>query len=407
MNDSSNRPGRAGLNRRDAIAGMAALTLGGTGMPVLAQSVRGVTPTSIKVGVSLALTGAVAHIHSHLRAGQQAYIDMVNDRGGVNGRKIELIIEDNEYSAQKGVTAMRKLVLRDNVFAILGSNGVAQINPVLPFLAENGVPVINSYTGLTEWTEPPRRDLYSVFTPHEPCMQAIGRWAAKDGHKKILLVYFDAAVARDFSQHAVLAARAVNPNVQVELMPIKMGTNDYVPHALEIIRQKPDAIIGANLMNEFLTMLRELKANGSTTPIYTTTYNVFDSLAALNPQAIEGAKAFTFTRSPLADTPAVREYRAAMAKYIKPAMSPDFPSLFTFAGAKIFVEALTRIKGELTHAALYTALEGMKDYDTGILPPVSFSPSSHQGTNALFKMVAKGGHWVGTGEMVDAARNVW
>jgi ABC-type branched-subunit amino acid transport system substrate-binding protein len=267
--------------------------------------------------------------------------------------------------------------------------------------------VINAYTGVAEWVDPPRPLIYSVFTPHEPCMQALGRWAAKDGHKKILLVYFDAAVARAFSQHAVAAARAVNPNVQVELMPIKMGTTDYVPHALEIIRQKPDAVIGATILNEFLTMARELRANGSTVPLYTTTYNVFDSLAALNPQAVEGTKAFTFTQSPLADTPAVKEYRAAMAKYIKPALTPDFPSLFTFAGAKIFVEALSRIKGELTHPALFAALDSMKDYDTGILPPVSFSPSNHQGTNALFKMVAKGGRWVGTGEVVDAGKNVW
>lgn len=408
MSTRSDRPAsHGGITRRGAVRSLAALGLGGLGLPVLSQTVRGVTPKSIKVGVTLALTGPVASIHAQLRAGQQAYIEMINARGGVNGRKIDLIFEDNEFSAQKAVTAVRKLVLKDDVFALLGSNGTAQINPVLPFLAEKGVPVVNAYTGVADWFDPVRPMIYGVFTPHEPCMQALGRWAAKDGHKKILVVHFDAAVAREFSQYAISGAKSANPQAEVELMPVKLGTVDYVPQALEIIKRKPDAVIGATILNEFVAMAKELRANGSQVPLYTTTYNVFDSLSALNPPAVEGTKGFTFTTSPMAETPAVREYREAMARYIKPALQPDFPSLFTYGGAKIFVEALSRIKGDLTHQALYGVLDTMKDYDSGILPPVSFTKANHQGTNSLFKVQARGGRWVSSGEMVDALKNTW
>ena len=398
---------KRGLDRRQAMAGMAGLALGTACGPVLAQAVRGVTPTSIKVGVTLALTGPVSAVHTQLRAGQLAYAEMLNARGGVNGRKLELVFEDNEFSAQKAVTAVRKLVSRDNVFALIGSNGTAQITPVLSYLAENNVPVINSYTGVLDWFDPARPLVYGVWTPLEPAMQALGRWAAKDGHRKILVVHFDAAVARGFSQHAIAGAKSVSPDVQIDFLPIKLGTVDYVPHVLEIIQRKPDAVIGGTILQEFVAMARELRANGSKLPLYTTTYNVFDSLAALDPAAVEGTKAFTFTQSPLADTPAVKEYRDAMAQYIKPALPPDFPSLFTFAGTKIFAESLSRVKGELTVQSLLAVLDKMKDYDSGILPPVSFGPTNHQGTNALFKMVAKAGRWVGTGEMVDSVKNAW
>jgi len=395
------------INRRTAIGGLAAMALGGASMPALAQTVRGITPTSITMGATLGLTGPAAVAHEQIRAGQYAYMSMINERGGVNGRKINLIFEDNEYQAQKGVTAVRKLVMRDNIFALIGSNGTAQLNPVLPFLAEQKVPVINSFTGSLDWFNPVNPNIFGVYTSLEYCMQACGRWAAKDGHKKILVPYFDAAFVRAFTQYAIPGAKSVNPDVQVDFYPIKLGTVDYVPHALEIINRKPDAVIGMTILAEFVAMVRELRAQGSNVPIYTPPSNVFESLISMSPAAMEGTKAFAFTTSPLADTPAVKEYRDAMAKYVTPAQKPDFMSLFTFAGSKVIVEALRRTKEPLSLETFTDSLQSMKDYDSGLLPPITFSPTDHQGTNSLFQVIAKNGTWVPTGKVVDAAKNNW
>ncbi|MFT3818891.1 MAG: ABC transporter substrate-binding protein [Rubrivivax sp.] len=396
-----------GIDRRAAMTGMTMMALGGAGLPALAQTVRGITPNSITLGATLALTGPAAVAHEQIRAGQFAYMSMINDRGGINGRKINLIFEDNEYQAQKGVTAVRKLVQRDNIFALIGSNGTAQINPVMPFLAEQKVPLVNSFTGSLDWFDPIRPNVFGIYTPLEYCMQACGRWAAKDGHKKILVPYFDVAFVRAFTQYTTPGAKSVNPNVEVEFMPIKLGTVDYVPHALEIIRRKPDAVVGMTILAEFVAMVRELRAQGSKVPIYTPPSNVFESLISMSPEAMEGTKAFAFTTSPLGDSPAVKEYRDALAKYVTPAQKPDFMSLFTFGGSKILVEALRRTKEPMSVESFYDALHSMKDYDSGLFPPVSFSATNHQGTNSLFKVTAKGGRWVPTGEVVDAAKNDW
>lgn len=397
---------KVSIDRRAALAGIAASALGGLSAPVLAQSTRGVTSTAIKVGATLALSGPVAVAHGHFRVGQDVYVRMINDRGGVNGRKIDLIFEDHEFSAQKSVLAVRKLVTRDGIFALVGSSGSAHLNPVLPFLAEQGVPVINSFAGELNWFAPTRPGVYGIYSSNEYVAQALGRWAAKDGHRKILVPYFDAAYFRTYLEYVLTGARSVNPNVEVEWMPIKLGTVDYLPHALEIIRRKPDAVIGCTIVAEFASMVRELRNQGSRLPVYTIPANVFESLLSANAAPMEGIKGFAFTTSPFADTPAVREYREAMAKYA-PKETPDFMSLFTFAGAKVFVEALSRIKGEVTHDALYRSLESLQGYDSGILPPVTFSSTNHQGTNSLFKVVAKNGRWTPTGEIVDAGRNTW
>ncbi|MEJ8826085.1 ABC transporter substrate-binding protein [Variovorax humicola] len=394
------------LQRREALAGMIGMALGIGSTPVFAQNVRGVTANSIKIGVQVPLTGPVALSGEQIRAGEVAYMSMINDRGGVNGRKIELIIEDNEFSAQKGVTAVRKLVTRDNVFAMVGGNGVSQFNPVLPFLDEQQVPVINAYTGVVDWYNPVRQRVFGVYPPLEFSAQAIGRWAAKEGHKKILVAHFDAAIAVSFSKMIEPGAKTANPNVEVELMPVKLGTVDYTPIALEIMRKNPDVVIAANILQEFVALTKELRTQGSKVPVFTLPINVLQSVLALAPEPLEGVKALSFTRSPTADTPALKEYRDALAKYV-PSQKADFVSLFTFAASKIFVEALSRVKGELTYDALYASLHSLKDYDSGILPPVTFSPTSHLGVTSFFKMIAHNGQWVATGELVDSQAMNW
>ena len=396
-----------GLSRRQAMAGLVGTAMAGLSVPALCAPVRGVTPTSIKVGAMLAMTGSSAVTQVQVNAGQYAYFQMVNERGGINGRKIDYIVEDHEYSAQKAVTAARKLVMSDGIFALLGSLGTAQLNPVLPFMDQQKVPIINSFTGTLEWFTPVKPGIFGIYTPLEYCVQACGRWAAKDGHKKIIVAHWDAAFVRAFTQYAEPGARSVFQDATVEWMPIKYGTVDYAPQALEIIRRKPDAVIASNVLLEFVSLARELRANGSKVPIYTPPINVHETLVGTNPAAVEGVKGLSFTASPRADTPALREYRDALAKYVTPAQKPDFLSLFTFGGAKIFCEALSRIQGEVTHESLARAFYTLNGYDSGILPPVSFAPDNHLGTTSLFKMVVQGGQWVATGEFIDAAKNAW
>lgn len=396
-----------GVSRRQAMTGMLGAAMAGLSVPALSAQVRGVTPTSIKVGAMLAMTGSSAVTQVQVHAGQYAYFKMINDRGGINGRKIDYIVEDHEYSAQKAVTAARKLVMSDDIFAMIGSLGTAQLNPVLPFMEQQKVPIINSFTGTLEWFNPVKTGIFGVYTPLEYCVQACGRWAAKDGHKKIVVAHWDAAFVRAFTQYAEPGAKSVFKDATVEWLPIKYGTVDYVPHALEIIKRKPDAVIASNVLLEFVALAREMRANGSQIPIYTPPINVHETLVGTNPKAVEGIKGLSFTASPRGDTPALREYREALAKYVTPAQQPDFLSLFTWGGAKIFCEALSRIKGDVTHESLARAFYTMKNYDSGILPPVSFSPDNHLGTTSLFKMVARNGQWAATGEFIDAAKNAW
>ena len=122
--------------------------------------------------------------------------------------------------------------------------------------------------------------------------------------------------------------------------------------------------------------------------------------------SVEGVKAMGYTNGPAFNTPAVNEYRGALVKYGM-SSKPDFDSIFHFGQMKIFVEALSRVKGALTHKNFYQALYSLKGYDSGIFPPVSFAANRHQGLTSLVPTVVRNGVWVQAGNWIDSSNPNW
>jgi len=115
----------------------------------------GVTDTEILIGTHQPLTGPAA-AYSQISAATTAYFDYINEtEGGVNGRKIKLLVEDDQYSPPLTVEVVRRLVEQDKVFAILGGLGTATHMQVIDYLMEQGVPDFFVSTGALEWVKDP------------------------------------------------------------------------------------------------------------------------------------------------------------------------------------------------------------------------------------------------------------
>lgn len=113
---------KKGLAAASAVIAVAGLAL--TSVPAQA-SVPGVTANSVKLGITVPMTGIAAPGYSKVAPAMKAYFDYVNANGGINGRKIQLVIEDDRYLPQDAVIKTNKLILRDKVFAIVGALGTA------------------------------------------------------------------------------------------------------------------------------------------------------------------------------------------------------------------------------------------------------------------------------------------
>ena len=384
-----------------AAGGLLALGIGNA----LAQPGPGVSDKEIKLGTWMPLTGPLAAYGVPHRAGIEAYLNMVNDRGGIKGRKFTLTVEDNAYNAQRTLAAARKLVSRDEVLAITVPFGTAQSAAAFDYLfGEAKVPLVNPYGGAADWYTPPKENLFGALVLYENQARALGRWAAKDGHKNLVVVHSAAAAFENVANNVAPGAKSVRPDTAVELFATKLLSTDYGPAALELAKKKPDAIVLILGQPEMLAACKELRQQGYKGAIYAYAPAVANSTLELGGASVDGVKSASFTVPVTADTPAIKEYRDALAKYA-PTEKPDYFSLISFALTKITVEAIRRIDGPVNRQTLVSALHSIRNYDTGIIPPVSYSPERHLGATTLQRVVAQGGQWVTVGAPIDSDKD--
>ena len=119
------------------------------------EEVPGVTDDEILLGTHTSLTGPIA-VYSQIANTTKAYFDYINDtKGGVNGRKIKFLLEDDAYSPPKTVDLVRKLVEQDQILALVNGLGTATHLQVVDYLQERGVPDLFVSSGATEWVKDP------------------------------------------------------------------------------------------------------------------------------------------------------------------------------------------------------------------------------------------------------------
>src|SRR5581483_10382663 len=132
----------------------------------------------IELGAWMPLTGSIAVHGLAQQAGGMAYVKYLNDHGGVHGRKVDWIVEDNAYDPQKTVAAAHKLIDQDNVAAIVGANGTANTAATFSYVLDQAqVPIINAYGGDSTWYTPTRPLLFGLQTLYEVQAQILGQWA--------------------------------------------------------------------------------------------------------------------------------------------------------------------------------------------------------------------------------------
>ena len=370
-----------------------------------AQQSPGVTDKEIRLGTWMPLTGAIAAYGVPLRAGIEAYLGMVNDRGGIKGRKFSLVVEDNAYNAQRTVAVARKLVTRDDVLAIVSPLGTAQTAAAFDYLfGEAKVPLINPYGGAADWFTPTKENLFGAQVLYENQARALGRWAAKDGHKNLVVMHSAVAAFENVAVNVALGAKPVRADISVELFPSKIGSTDYGPAALELIKKKPDALVLIVAQGEVMAAVKELRQQGYKGTVYTYAPAVSNALFELGGPAMEGIKSVSLTVPLATNNPAMKEYRDALAKY-SPSEKADYVSLFGFGMTKIALEAIRRIEGPVNRQTLVSAMNSLRNYDSGIFPPVSYSPERHLGATTVQRVIAQGGQWVPVGTPIDSEKD--
>ncbi|KAF0120891.1 MAG: amino acid/amide ABC transporter substrate-binding protein HAAT family, partial [bacterium] len=124
-----------------------------------AKEVRGVTDDTIKIGIIMDMTGPVADNLMPYAIGVRNYFKYINDKGGINGRKVDVIVEDDRYSIPMAVAAFKKLVFKDRILAIIGLAS-PQTTALLSQIEKNKLSTI-TYSNMRTMTTPFRRYIFT------------------------------------------------------------------------------------------------------------------------------------------------------------------------------------------------------------------------------------------------------
>lgn len=363
-----------------------------TATPTPAPKVPGVTADTIRLGMICALSGPVSTIGKPLARGIEAYFKWINDQGGIHGRKIQFIVEDDQYNPANAVAAAKKLVEQDEVFAIVRPLGTATTAAILDYTIEKGVPVVGVASGSSLWSKPFKKTVFGIQPTYELEGRLMAKYAVEElKAQRIAVFYQNDAFGKEGADSfvAALKARGIEP---VAMVPYEVTEQNFSAHALKLQQANPDLVFVYAIQVPAASLLKEAQKLGFR-PKWLMTYVLADPiLLALAGEAAEGAYAGAWLVDP-ENAPEAAKYREVLTKYF-PDEKPGGYSISSYAVAEIVVEALKRAGPDLTREKFIAALESLKNFTTGLTPPFSYSETEHQGIKQIAIVQVQKGKWV-------------
>lgn len=350
----------------------------------------GVTDTSVKIGMFYVLTGPASPYGLGTRNSAQMVIDEVNKAGGIHGRKIEYIIEDDGCSGAKAVAAAKKLINLDKVFALYGGNCSGSTVNVVPVAVEANVPFYVPMAVTKNIVEPFRKQVFrtnvnSVMEGSLMADFAVERFKAS----RIAVLYSNEEYGIEVSAPIPGRLQSKHNMKPVAVVGHKRDDTDLSAQVLKIKEANPEVVLMTTYLRDASIFIRQAKELGLNAKFV-------GSIAASNPimDQLAGKEA-TWGRyaavTPLIDDPQGpkfadfrKRYQAAFPEHSK---RPGIPGIYDgqgYASIQIFLEGLRRAGRDLTRAKLIAALETIKDFPTGSYAPVSFSPTDHDGVQGAY-----------------------
>lgn len=342
----------------------------------------GITDTEIKIGSFGPLTGPAA-LWGNITKGMDAYFKMVNEKGGINGRKINFIIKDDAYDPSRTVPAVREMVQKDEVFAIVGGIGTAPCMSVVNYLVEEDIPFISPISGGTHWSIPFKKNVFSVLPYYidEGIIQV--KYAIDSlNSTKIGIIYQN----DDVGKSALVGAKDYMKTKGLDFVaevPVEVTDTDLNSHVARLKDSGADVVLLWTLPRQGVITVASSAVIGYK-PQYIASFILSDIslMHGLTKGAWEGIVYGSFTYSPYDySKPEIVEAKEALAKYY-----PDVRwGVFPFAGftyGQPFVKAIERMGKDVTREKLISELEKMqKEEFMGL--ELSFSPDNHQATRAM------------------------
>jgi branched-chain amino acid transport system substrate-binding protein len=365
------------------------LGLLGAALPASGQQ-PGVTDKEIVIGGSNSFSGPLAFTGDQItKFGVDLYFKVVNDAGGIHGRTVRTVYYDDGYRPQDAVANTKKLVEQDKIFAVIIPQGSPPVVATLDYLEENKVPLLFPYQS-SPVTRAKRYIFQGMTLSDRSSKMMIDYLAGTRKLKKFAALYQDdeygksflTAFEKDLGRFGLKLVAAES---------VKRGVTDVSAQIAKLQAAKPEVTFLVLVPGPGAQALIERQKIGWTDTLMVSTGPLTDErYLALAGDAAEGVEGLSLWPDPLlSELPGVKRYREHMQKYF-PKNEPNRYSIAGYVAGMLFAEAAKRAGRNLTRESLVVALESMKGYETGILPPLTIGPDHETQKQGFWVRVEKG-----------------
>jgi branched-chain amino acid transport system substrate-binding protein len=355
---------------------------------------NGVAETEVTFGISAAFSGPLKDYGQQMRVGIETAFAAQNAAGGVHGRRLRLVAEDDGYEPERTRSAMRSLLEKQKVFAVVGNVGTATAAVAVPYALEKGVVFFGAFTGADLLrNDPPDRFVFNYRASYWEETAALVRYLVEVRRVKpvqiAVLAQEDAFGDAGFEGIAFMMRKyRIDPS-KVLRVGYKRNTTEVTEavRAVKLNAPRLRAVVMVAACKPAVRFVQKLRSEGVDLVLGTISAvgasELSEQLLQLGSRFADGILVSQVVPLPTSKASAILKYQQDLARHAS-AEKPDFVSLEGYLAANLLIEGMQRAGRGLTTDSLIAALESIKGLDMGIGSPLAFGPSEHQASHKVW-----------------------
>ncbi|QTD44938.1 ABC transporter substrate-binding protein [Ottowia testudinis] len=371
------------ISRRQLVLTMAAL-------PLAARAQGG----ALRIGQSTAMTGALGDLGSAMHHGARAAFAAINAAGGVNGRTIDLVVEDDGYDAKRAVANVDKFLADGSIFALFNCMGTPAIAAMLPKVKASGVPFFAPFTGAMVARDKDARNVLNIRASYPEEAAKLVYHLATIGIARIGVAYQDNAFGKEVYDGAKAAIEKYKLTETTALAV--EGSPASIDAAVDKLLQADIKALVVGLAGKPLTdFVKAVRAKRRGLPLYA--LSVLSSAATIKTLGDDATGITVSQVMPLPSgasvLPIVREFMRDW-QAAKVELEPSHLALEGYIDARVFAEVLRRSGASPTRASFIDAAYNLKQLNLGGFDVGFTSPGDNASRFVELTMIGRGGKFV-------------
>ncbi len=355
---------------------------------------QGVMDDEIVIGSVNDLSGIFAAVGVPATKGANVVFDRVNAEGGVHGRTIRFVVEDNGYQMPRAMQGYNKLLNRDKVFAMLQSLGTPMNLAGFKLLDPKGIPNVAPLTAARQMLQEPMRNKFTSFSTYfDQSRIGVKYLAEQFGSQKVCTMYLPTDFGEEILEGSKAGAEEAGIAFAAETTH-KPDETDFVGSLSKLKEEGCDIVTMALGVRQAITVVGTAKKMGLEDMKFLGTSASFLTVVAQVPGGVTDGFYAAASWQDLwarADDPVpaafIEEYKAATGE------DPVGFSMLGYAAADMMVKALEAAGPDLTHDSFIEAMESLNYTDELVGNEITYGPDDHQGADAVYVSVVENGAW--------------